>query len=239
MSTTSSHPLATLARVAADAAGDAASLTTHDGFEAAVTAVLRAAVVAAPGTAAASLTRRVGPGTRPSTIAATDPVAARLDRAQDAWGEGPCHTVVTTHADLVTSPDVGDDVRWPRLRASFDGAGGRAVWPVVSQALAVPAPHRAALNLYRTAAGGTSVPSDVADAVGLAVTALIHAHDAGNVRRALASNRRIGMAVGVLMTLHRSTEQEAFDLLRTASQDRNVKLRDLAEEVVLTGALPS
>jgi AmiR/NasT family two-component response regulator len=34
------------------------------------------------------------------------------------------------------------------------------------------------------------------------------------------------------------TEEHAFDLLRTASQRQHHKLRDVAEEVILTGALP-
>lgn len=58
-----------------------------------------------------------------------------------------------------------------------------------------------------------------------------------NLERALASNRRIGMALGVLMARHRLTEQQAFDVLRLQSSRRNVKLVELAEQVVYTGGL--
>ncbi|MGY1664141.1 ANTAR domain-containing response regulator [Geodermatophilus sp. SYSU D00705] len=54
---------------------------------------------------------------------------------------------------------------------------------------------------------------------------------------ALTSNRRIGMAIGILMARHRLTEDQAFDLLRKQSSRRNVKLVRLAEEVVYTGSL--
>jgi AmiR/NasT family two-component response regulator len=59
---------------------------------------------------------------------------------------------------------------------------------------------------------------------------------ATNLERALISNRRIGMAIGVLLT-QQLTEQQAFEALRQESMHRNVKLRDLAEEVIYTGAL--
>jgi len=58
-----------------------------------------------------------------------------------------------------------------------------------------------------------------------------------NLERALASNRRIGVAIGVLMTRLRCTEEQAFGLLRQESMRRNVKVADLAEQVVYTGTL--
>ena len=59
-----------------------------------------------------------------------------------------------------------------------------------------------------------------------------------NLQIALASNRRIGVAIGVLMSQQRITETAAFDLLREASQRTHRKLRDIAEDVVLTGVMP-
>jgi AmiR/NasT family two-component response regulator len=60
-----------------------------------------------------------------------------------------------------------------------------------------------------------------------------------NLEIALGSSRRIAAAVGVVMTLQKVTYEAAFDLLATASQRDNLKQRDLAEEVLLTGALPN
>jgi ANTAR domain len=57
------------------------------------------------------------------------------------------------------------------------------------------------------------------------------------LERALASNRRIGIAVGILMTRLHLTDVQALELLRDASQRRNVKLRELAEDVIYTGAV--
>jgi AmiR/NasT family two-component response regulator len=59
----------------------------------------------------------------------------------------------------------------------------------------------------------------------------------GHLRTALATNRRIGMAIGILMALRKIGEEEAFELLRRTSSHRNVKLRLVAEDVIRTGAL--
>jgi AmiR/NasT family two-component response regulator len=58
---------------------------------------------------------------------------------------------------------------------------------------------------------------------------------AEELRRALLSSRQIGMAMGIFMERHRLTAEQAFDCLRDLSQRRNVKLRDLAEQIIYTG----
>lgn len=60
---------------------------------------------------------------------------------------------------------------------------------------------------------------------------------AANLEVALVTNRRIGMAVGILMCQLRVTEDRAFAVLCQHSQDHNVKVRVLAEEVIYTGNL--
>lgn len=63
----------------------------------------------------------------------------------------------------------------------------------------------------------------------------VAATHAEHLQRALISNRRIGMAMGILMERHRFTEEQAFEQLRDLSQRRNVKLRDVAEQIIYTG----
>ena len=53
------------------------------------------------------------------------------------------------------------------------------------------------------------------------------------------SNRRIGTAMGILMASHGITYDAAFTRLRIASQDHNRRLREIADEVVFTGEIPS
>ena len=55
---------------------------------------------------------------------------------------------------------------------------------------------------------------------------------ADGLQDALGSNREIGMAMGVLMGNGVVTEDQAFAQLRRASQYLNIKLRDVAVQVV-------
>jgi hypothetical protein len=58
-----------------------------------------------------------------------------------------------------------------------------------------------------------------------------------NLHRALNSNREIGAAMGILMARHQLTSDQAFDLLRRASQSAHRKVVAIAAEVIETGAL--
>jgi AmiR/NasT family two-component response regulator len=56
-----------------------------------------------------------------------------------------------------------------------------------------------------------------------------------NLRTALASNRQIGAAIGVIMATEKLTHEQAFERLHEASQRTHRKLRDLAEDILYTG----
>lgn len=55
------------------------------------------------------------------------------------------------------------------------------------------------------------------------------------LEKAVQSNRRIGMALGILMTTRGLTEANAFHGLVQASQQLNRKLAAIAEDVIYTG----
>jgi len=61
--------------------------------------------------------------------------------------------------------------------------------------------------------------------------------EVANLQNALQSNRRIGAATGIVMALHKVTEDRAFQLLRMASNQSNRKLADVADDVVRAGSL--
>jgi signal transduction histidine kinase/DNA-binding response OmpR family regulator len=70
-------------------------------------------------------------------------------------------------------------------------------------------------------------------------TAIDSAEDtADNLRRALATNRTIATAIGIVMTRYQLDATRSYQALVRISQHTNRKLRDLAAEVVDTGALP-
>lgn len=57
-----------------------------------------------------------------------------------------------------------------------------------------------------------------------------------NLHEALVTARRIGAAMGILMTRYQLTQEAAFDALRISSQHSHRKLREVAEDVLYTGA---
>ena len=79
-------------------------------------------------------------------------------------------------------------------------------------------------------------PDTTPDVVKQVQEQLIQARERiGHLETALASNRRIGIAIGIVMARHGVTDEVAFELLRERSQLLNEKLRELAEEVIYTG----
>jgi hypothetical protein len=172
------------------------------------------------------------------SFGASDPVAAYLDGLQYELGEGPCVQSATVGASVLCA-DLQTEQRWTR----FVGRA-RAESPLRS-ALAIRLPGRdaAAMNFY---ADQVAAFDDAAIAAG----SILAAHAAGllvvreatehssNLEQAVASNRQIGMAIGVLMAHHRITQEDAFTLLRVASQRLHRKLREVALEVTETGTLP-
>jgi hypothetical protein len=104
-----------------------------------------------------------------------------------------------------------------------------------------------ALNLYARypSAFGVVDRAKAAILVSMANLALrlAHSHEdeerrAANLHAALSSRETIGEALGILIERERITAQQAFDILRRASQHLNVKLREVAQNLVDTGEDP-
>ncbi|GAB2592305.1 hypothetical protein Aab01nite_37790 [Paractinoplanes abujensis] len=196
------------------------------------------AVTAVPGCDWAAIT--VWPLTRkPRSMATSGPIAADVDQLQYQLGEGPCLTAAAV-SDMIQISDVSTDDRWPDFaRAVLSDTPVRGV---LSFHLA-DQPDRTALNLYTSRPGAFD-----ADAVTVAAlfaaharVLLLHATSAGRaagLENALTASRQIGMAIGILMNIHKISSDDAFDLLRSSSQRLNRKLRDIADEVTETGTLP-
>jgi hypothetical protein len=68
--------------------------------------------------------------------------------------------------------------------------------------------------------------------------ALLEAQRADQLQRAMVSRDVIGQAKGVLMERYRITADEAFTLLKAASQKVNRRVVDVAEDLAATRVLP-
>lgn len=176
-----------------------------------------------------------------TTEAATDKAATHADLLQYQIGSGPCVDAVLDDSLYVTG-NVEADARWSAWgQRAADEVGVRSV---LALRLHLHVDHGviAGLNIY------SLTPNAYDDhAVGMGLVLATHASSvvgelltkdrADNLMKALESNREIGVAMGVLMQTHQFTRQQAFDVLRVASQDSNRKLADIAVEVADTGAL--
>jgi hypothetical protein len=76
--------------------------------------------------------------------------------------------------------------------------------------------------------------ANAAGAIAVAVKLANQIQMSDDLHGALASRAVIDQATGIIMAQQRCSAAAAFDILRRASQNRNVKLRDLATEIVST-----
>ena len=178
------------------------------------------------------------------TIGATSNVPPRVDRIQyDELGHGPCVDAILTD-NLFNTGDLRTDPRWPdfgRRAAEETGILSMLSFRLFYEDVG-SAELMAALNLYAAKPHAfdeldESVLGLVATHGALAVSAAQQRQRADGVTTALQSNRDIGAAMGVLMSHLLITREQAFDLMRIASQRTNRKLRDIADEVLETGSL--
>ena len=172
------------------------------------------------------------------TPVATNEVLRELDEAQYELGQGPCRAAIREHATVVVH-DLGSDPRWPEWgRAMVDALGIRSS---LSFRLFTRPDHTwGALNVYSTlpyAFSDDDVHQGQTIAAMAAVALARSIHDE-QLAGALESRTVIGQAVGMLMERYGLDEGRAFDVLRRLSSQENVKLRDLAAQVVATRSLP-
>ncbi|MCW2538363.1 MAG: hypothetical protein JWN95_88 [Frankiales bacterium] len=172
------------------------------------------------------------------TLLASDEVAERLDALQFEFDQGPAVQAARTEVTCLLF-DVQTEPRWRRF---VDGA---ATATAVRSALSLPLTGEtsAALTCYGEAAAAFDDEAiDIATILAAhasTLLALSEASDhAANLETALQHSREIGAALGILMAHRKVTQDDAFAMLRRASQNLHRKLREVAAEVVETGTLP-
>ncbi|UQX88395.1 GAF and ANTAR domain-containing protein [Jatrophihabitans telluris] len=174
---------------------------------------------------------------------ATDPaLAASFNGVVNETREGVSWECLNTHT-TVRVDDIRTDQRWPAYRAFVLSQPEPRLLSAVGYSLDVEDRNLGALVISSTRANHfdderTDMGAVFAAHAAISMEAAGAADRVGNLERALESNRRIGIALGILMARYRVTESQAFDMVRSASQHAHEKLRMIAEHVVLTGDLP-
>jgi GAF domain-containing protein len=201
--------------------------------------VVRRAAAIVPSAAMVSVTLRDPDGTF-HTPAETDPVATRADGIQYDTGEGPCvEATASSSSGFTASTDLAHDDRYPRFGPRVVDLGLNAVCSTGMFPGGDP-PRLGALNYYfRDAAGLADVDQDAMLILASYASVALHAArglEAEKLRsvqltEALQSRDVIGQAKGILMERRGADADQAFDILRRASQDLNIKIRDIARTI--------
>jgi transcriptional regulator with GAF, ATPase, and Fis domain len=173
----------------------------------------------------------------PFTVAATDELTQRLDEQQYGDGRGPCLEALETGVPVLVT-DMAIETRWAPYPAHAVALGARSSmsYPLVTGEQVIGALNMYAFKPLAPDVGVQARAGQLADraagalAVGLRL-AEEHSENA-NLRIALTSRSVIDQAIGILVAQQQCSVEDAFALLRQASQGRNVKLRDVAAEVV-------
>lgn len=205
-----------------------------DSFDEVLGAIVTTAVRIVDGCDHASIMQRSRNG-RFQTAVSTDDVARTIDKLEQLHQAGPCLDAI-----VEDTPQFEDDLSDPSTQ-----------WPALAEQVVRQTPVRSAagfriiaadekigaLNLFSDRVGGISEHSTdqaiiLAAFASVAVTSLHQKREARTLAAGLESNREIGKAVGLLMAFHKISDSAAFDLLRKASQDMNIKLAEVAREVV-------
>ncbi len=172
-----------------------------------------------------------------SATACSDPLASELDSVQHQYGDGPALHALR-HARPVNIHDTATENGWPRFCGQAAALGIRSCYatPLVHDHEVV-----GAVVLYARWPGAFG-PEEIgraekfarhaAGALTLSLRMAACADQNDQLRSSIMSRAVIDQALGVIMATERCPQDKAFALLRSASQNTNVKVRDLAATIV-------
>ena len=169
------------------------------------------------------------------TAASTDDVARRIDQIELEVGEGPCVDAIVAEAYQHDADLTDGTSPWPRFCERI--VAETPVRSAIGYRLLLDGDKIGALNLFADVPGGLTEKSAdtgavIASFASVALMAIRAREEAATLRQGLSSNREIGKAVGLLMAAHHISGQEAFELLRNTSQELNMKLAQVASQVI-------
>ncbi|PRY14545.1 GAF and ANTAR domain-containing protein [Kineococcus rhizosphaerae] len=169
------------------------------------------------------------------SAAVTDETALAFDRLQEEVGEGPCLDAMFADA-VVRTDDLRDDPRWPVLAVESADLGVRSM---LCFQLFVHENTLGGLNLLSSRPAAFDGESELVGSMvaAHAAVALAAAQKFDDLTTALSHRDVIGQAKGILMERFKLDADQAFALLARISQDRNVKLHHLAEQLTRSGSL--
>jgi len=197
----------------------------HDDSLEALTSAARDAV---PGADYASVTIVHDDG-RVETLAPTDPLACLVDDLQGELKQGPCYDAATNDTIFIAE-DLAEDERWPQYGPKAAALGVTAQMGID---LRHPGNAKAALNLYSNRTWVFVDSLEIAELFATHAALVLGFVTATNdFESALTGRKTIGQALGIVMERYSINEDRAFQFLVRVSQDSNVKVREVAADIV-------
>ena len=176
---------------------------------------------------------------RVHTPAATNEKLRELDESQYDLGQGPCRDAIRNHPTVLVH-DLATDSRWPVWGQAMVAELG------IRSSLSFRLFTRrhdswGALNVYSTRPNAFTDEDVLHGQTIAAMCAVVLARSIQDdqLATALQSRTVIGQALGMVMERYSLDEDTAFNVLRRIASQRNLKLRDLAAQVVTDRKLPS
>jgi len=213
--------VAAMSRVA-KSLGDGADVDTT------LQTLTQAALEALPGVDSVTITMADRDGSL-RTLAPTSELGQRADALQYELQEGPCLDAVALE-QTIRSVDLTDEQRWPAYtpRAAQLGIGSQMAVEIFRTSFTC-----AGLNLYSTTTGALDDSRHIVELfASQAAIAMNFVRATQTLQDALISRKTIGQAIGIVMERYGLNEDRAFDFLVRTSQDGNVKLRTVAQNIV-------
>lgn len=166
-----------------------------------------------------------------ATPAATHEIPRTLDALQQKHREGPCFDAAVEHDSYYISNLYGEK-RWPRFCA--DAIEQTPIQSIAAFQLFTTRDAVGALNLYSEIPGAFDQESRDLGYIFAAHAATVWGalQRGEQFRSALASRDTIGQAKGMIMERYSVNAIQAFDLLRKLSQESNIRLYDIARQLV-------
>jgi GAF domain-containing protein len=219
-----------------DFAGVAALMHADAGHDDILSTLCELAVKAVGGDHASITNVQSG---RFTTVAATSDLPTLADKLQYAAGSGPCVDAIREDSTFRVD-DLATDDRWPAFGKAV--AEELGMHSLLAHVLPVDDRVLGAVNVYASRPHAFSAQDETLIAIfGATAAATVgrarEQERATQLERALRTSRRIGIALGIIVSTQKVDVDAAWERLRKASQDANIKVSELAEHVIATGSL--
>lgn len=174
---------------------------------------------------------------RAATVASSSDEAQQMDEVQYNFDDGPCLRAARER-HTVHVPDFHHEERFAEYRAAVESHGIRC-------ALGVPiilaGDTNAAIDVYArephvfsddVVAQAETFAAEASKSLKLAVRMAALSETSKDLEAALESRTVINLAAGVMMAQNRCSQQEAIEILKSASNARNIKMHAVAQAVL-------